>query len=154
MIKVNAHEPNAQSYGNPYFADISTEKGLSTIFDFDIPAWWAGKTCSLIFLFPTQDQLPTSSYTFKETWGTAKFTELEVPATQNTTFNSVGAVAKEFGEFNIAPGNGYVLGTHACPAGERVGIEMSGVEKNGYGFDLSYFQDYNLPPIGLYVRAC
>src|SRR5439155_10859759 len=36
---------------------------VSSVFNFDIPQADSGKTCSLIFLFPTQSQLTTSSYT-------------------------------------------------------------------------------------------
>lgn len=153
MVKVNAERPSDLSYGNPYTADVVGDK-ISTIFNFDIPQWWAGKTCSIVFLFPTQDQLQTSSYTFEPTWGTASFKELVNPATPGTTYHNMGPVAHEFGEFNISPGNSYVISSHPCPAGQRVGVEMSGCSKNGYPFNLSYFQDYNPAPIGLYIRAC
>lgn len=153
MIKVNAERPDDLSWGSPFDANVLGNK-ISTIFNFDIPQWWAGKTCSLIFLFPTKDQLQTSNFNWEPTWGVAAFSELAKPATEATTYNNKGPAVHNFGEFNLSPGHSYVISTHKCPAGKRVGMEMAGHSRNGYQFNLSYFQDYNPAPIGLYLRAC
>jgi len=153
LVKVDAEHPNAVIRGNPNEAEVVDGK-VSTIFNFDIPEWWKGKTCSLVFLFPAEDQLRSNWCKFEPTWGVADFSVLSKPADAATTFNNKGAVWEDFGEFNLVPGNSYVIKTHECPAGKTVGVEMSGRSKDGYGFDLSFFQDYNPAAIGLYVRAC
>ena len=61
IVPINSTAPN-KAYGTGY---NSTASGtVSSIFNFDIPQSYAGKTCSLEFLFPTQDQLETSAYEF------------------------------------------------------------------------------------------
>ncbi|KAI7701648.1 hypothetical protein KC353_g15220, partial [Hortaea werneckii] len=60
IIHINSAEPD-KAYGN-FFSGTMTST-ISSMFNFDIPADAAGKTCSLEFMFPTQDQLETSAYT-------------------------------------------------------------------------------------------
>jgi len=153
LVKVDATRPHSVVGGAPYEARVHAGQ-VSTIFNFDIPAWWKGRACSLVFLFPAADQLREGWFAFENTWGVADFSALVGPADAGATFDSKPAVWEDLGEVNLFPGNAYVIKTHECPAGKSVGIEMSGRAKDGYGFDLSFFQDYSPAPIGLYVRAC
>ncbi len=47
----------------------------------------------------------------------------------------------------MTPGLSAVVTGFACPAGHAVSYEIS----SGSGSSLSYFQDYNPSPIGLYI---
>ncbi|KAJ9644049.1 hypothetical protein H2199_003917 [Coniosporium tulheliwenetii] len=60
IIPIDASNPT-KAYGTSYNGHISSNK--SAIFNFDFPPSLAGKTCTLIFLLPTQDKLVTSSFT-------------------------------------------------------------------------------------------
>jgi hypothetical protein len=114
---------------------------VSTIFNFDIPQSDAGKTCSLVFLFPKKEDLETSSYSFSGD-GKVQFGAVTSPATQQTTYNTAPAIGQNYGEFTISPGNSYVISTTECPAGQTVGFEMS----NAGSTELDFFEDYNPSP--------
>jgi hypothetical protein len=127
-----------------YFGTINSE--ISSLFNFDIPPSYSGMTCDLTFTFPTQSQLQTSSFTFSGS-GDIDFALLSKAVTLQTTFNTVPEVKKDYGTTTVAPGNAYKIASFACPAGEAIGFEM----KSENGTELSYFQDYNPCPIGLYI---
>ena len=77
--------------------------------------------------------------------------ELKTPATGQTTYNSCPAIAKAVGGVDsLEPGSSHVIATGACPAGARIGYEVSATGS----LNLDYFQDYNPSPIGLYVTVC
>lgn len=84
IIHINSAEPD-KAYGN--FFNGTMTSTVSSMFNFDIPADAAGKTCSLEFMFPTQDQLETSAYTISGD-GKANFYTLEKPAHKSNTFNT------------------------------------------------------------------
>jgi hypothetical protein len=121
----------------------------SSIFNFDIPSSDAGKLCSLIFLFPTQANLVTSSFIFTGNGG-IDFSLLSGVATQSTTYNNAPGVAVDLGVTTVAPGNSYTIATFACPAGTTVSFEVKGSGDTS----LVFFQDYNPSPIGLYITTC
>ncbi|TVY34557.1 hypothetical protein LSUB1_G007246 [Lachnellula subtilissima] len=121
---------------------------VSSIFNFDIPTTLTG-TCSLVFLFPLQSQLTTSSFKFSGN-GVLDFKQLTTVATTSTTFANMGSVKTEFGTKTITPGSSTVITTFACPAGQAVSYEISSVS----GTSLTYFQDFNPSPIGLYITSC
>ncbi|GAB7338083.1 hypothetical protein MBLNU457_4449t2 [Dothideomycetes sp. NU457] len=146
MVPISASSPNT-AYGTSYNGNITSD--VSTIFNFDIPYSDQGKTCSLIFLFPTQAQLETSSFRISGP-GTVDFALLEMPAGPMTTYNNAPAVQTDFGMLAVAPGNSYTVATFPCPAGTAVGVEMKSVG----GTNLWWFQDYNPDPIGLYISVC
>lgn len=146
IVPIDSSKPNTAE-GTSYFGTVSDT--VSSIFNFDIPYSDQGKTCSLVFLFPKQSDLQTSSYTFSGD-GKIDVSKLKSPATAKTTFNNAPDVAKDFGTFTIAPGNSYQIATFDCPAGKRVGYEIS----NAGSTNLHYFQDYNPSPIGLYITTC
>jgi hypothetical protein len=145
IVPVSKSSPN-KAYGTQYNGKVTSD--ISSIFNFDIPASYTG-TCSLVFLFPKQSQLETSSYTFSGD-GVIDFTQLSTFASQSTTYASQGSVAKNFGSKTVTPGSSIVVSTFACPAGKTVSYELSAVS----GTSLEYFQDYNPSPIGLYITSC
>jgi len=123
---------------------------VSTIFNFDIPADYAGKTCNLVFLFPKKKDLETSDYTYIKMGGLS-FNELSGAATSATTFNNKPSVGHKFDTItNLEPGSRHVVAGNACGAGRTVTFEVSSVN----GLDLSYFQDWNPSPLGLFITAC
>lgn len=138
MVPIDSSHPN-KAAGTSYFGTVSDT--VSTIFDFDIPAKDSGKTCSLIFLFPKQSDLQTSSYTFKGD-GKIDVAKLKSPATDKTTYDNAPGVAQDYGTTTIAPGSSYLIATFDCPANQRIGFEVS----NAGSTDLHYFQDYNPSP--------
>lgn len=138
MVPIDKSHPN-QARGTSYFGQVSDT--ISTIFNFDIPAEDSGKTCSLIFLFPKQEDLETSSFTFSGD-GMIDVSKLQSPATKKTTYNNAPGVATDYGTTTIAPGNSYLIATFDCPANQRVGFEVS----NAGSTSLHYFQDYNPSP--------
>ncbi|KEQ76146.1 glycoside hydrolase [Aureobasidium namibiae CBS 147.97] len=147
IVPVDASNPN-KAYGTQYNGTINSK--VSTIFNFDIPASYAGKTCSTVFLFPQLDQLETSSYSFNDKGGFT-IAVLNGVADESTTYANAPAVAKQVGSVDaLKRGSSYTLSHDACPAGTRVSFEVTATG----GLDLNYFQDYNPSPLGLYVRAC
>ena len=146
IVPVSPQAPTT-AYSTSYNGTVSPT--ISTVFNFDIPTSYAGLACSLIFLFPEQSQLSTSSYTFSGRGGLT-VTQLSSPATESTTYDSLSSGMAVGGVSMISPGESYVLAIQACAAGKRVGYEVSAVGD----VYLDYFQDYNQTPIGLYVVAC
>ncbi|CZS98253.1 hypothetical protein WAI453_012001 [Rhynchosporium graminicola] len=135
-----------KSYGTSYNGKIDSD--VSTIFNFDIPSSYTG-TCSLVFLFPKQDQLETSSFTFSGN-GEFKFSQLSNVASQSTTYGNQGSHKTDYGVKTATPGSSVVVSTFACPAGQAVSYEISSAS----GSSLEFFQDYNPSPIGLYITSC
>ncbi|KAH8690284.1 ubiquitin 3 binding protein But2 C-terminal domain-containing protein [Talaromyces proteolyticus] len=146
IVPINSASPNTAT-GSQLNGEISTT--VSSIFNFDIPGSDSGKSCSLIFLLPEQSQLQTSSFTFSGD-GKVDISELSSPATESTTFNNAPSVEHDFGEITIAPGNSYHIASFTCPAGERIGFEI----ENAGSTNLTFFQDFNPSPIGLYITTC
>ena len=145
IVPVSKSSPN-KAYGTQYNGKVTSD--INSIFNFDIPTSYTG-TCSLVFLFPKQSQLETSSYTFSGD-GAIDFKQLSTVASQSTTYASQGSITKDFGSKIVTPGSSTVVSTFACPAGKTVSYELSAVS----GTSLEYFQDYNPSPIGLYITSC
>ncbi|CZT18171.1 uncharacterized protein RCC_04011 [Ramularia collo-cygni] len=147
IVPVDSANPTTAK-GTSYFGTVSPT--VSSVFNFDIKPEDAGKTCSIVFLFPKQEDLETSSFTFNGKGG-MKVTSLAGPATEQTTYDTVPAAGQVYGTVsNVAPGNEYHIASIACPAGQRIGVEISSTD----GLDLHYFQDYNPSPIGAYITVC
>ncbi|KAH9904452.1 ubiquitin 3 binding protein But2 C-terminal domain-containing protein [Xylariomycetidae sp. FL2044] len=148
IVPIDSSQPST-ALGTSFFGQVSAT--VSTLFNFDVPASDAGRTCTLWFLFPSADTLETSDFTFSGT-GALAFTFLEGAATASTTWDSAPAVWGGEGRFDVAPGNAYELISFACPAaGSVLTVKMADVE--GEPTDLSYFQDYNPCPIGLFITT-
>ncbi|KAF7868734.1 uncharacterized protein EAF02_009470 [Botrytis sinoallii] len=147
IIPVSSASPD-KAYGTSYDGVVNST--VSSLFNFDILASYASKTCSLVFLFPTQDMLETSSYTFSGS-GTIDFKQLSTTVTTSSTYNSIGSTATDFGSKTITPGSWTVVDTFACPAGQAISYEMNA---GGSDTDLWWFEDYNPSPIGLFITTC
>lgn len=146
IIPIDSSQPNSAP-GTSYNGEVSST--VSSIFNFDIPPSYAGQTCSLVFLFPTQAELTTSSFTFSGNGG-IDFSLLNGVATQATDFANAPEVETDYGVTTVAPGNSYTIATFACPAGTAQSFEL----KASGDTCLTYFQDYNPSPIGLYITSC
>ena len=147
IVPVSSASPD-KSYGTSYDGVVNST--VSSLFNFDIPSSYASKTCSLVFLFPTQDMLETSSYTFSGS-GAVDFKQLSTTVTTSSTYNSIGSTATDFGSKTITPGSWTVVNTFACPAGQAISYEMTA---GGSNTDLWWFEDYNPSPIGLFITTC
>ncbi|KAE8454459.1 hypothetical protein EG329_000082 [Mollisiaceae sp. DMI_Dod_QoI] len=145
IVPVSKSQPD-KVYGTSYNGTITSD--ISSIYNFDIPSSYTG-SCSLVFLFPTQDQLETSSYSFAGN-GEFDFAQLSTIASQTTDYSNMGSVKTDFGTKTATPGSSVVVSTFSCPAGQTVTYEISSVS----GSTLNYFQDYNPSPIGLYITSC
>lgn len=146
IVPVDASQPN-RAFGTSYNGRFSP--AISTLFNFDIPAAYAGRTCSLVFLLPSREQLVSSSFTLSGAGGLV-VDALAAPATEGTSFASVPAGRRVGSVESVGPGNGWVVQTGACRVGERVGYRVSATG----GLDLEYFQNSAMAPIGLYVTVC
>lgn len=146
IIPVDSQQ-SSKAFGTSYNGKVDSH--TCSIFNFDIPTSYSGKTCSVVFLFPEQKDLETSSFTVSGS-GMVDFTKLEGPASQQTTYANQPSKESDLGSMSIAPGNSYMITSGDCAAGQTVSYEICG---NG-DFSLDYFQDYNPSPIGLYVRQC
>ncbi|KAJ5930326.1 hypothetical protein N7466_005819 [Penicillium verhagenii] len=138
IVPIDSSSPNTAE-GTKFNGEVSST--VSTIFNFDIPQADSGKTCSLVFLFPKQADLQTSSFTFSGD-GKIDVSELSSPATASTTFNNAPSVSKDLGDITVSPGNSFVISTFSCPAGQTVAFEM----KNAGSTELEFFEDSNPSP--------
>jgi len=146
IVPVSSSSPST-AVGTSYFGTVSSE--TSTIFNFDFPASYSGKTCNLIFLLPEHADLETSSYTSSGT-GEIDFKQLSSTASASTTYDNQPSVAKDLGNFDINVGSSTLIESFACPAGEAISYELSAVGDTY----LYFFQDWNPSPLGLYVTVC
>lgn len=147
IVSVDKAQPNTAG-GTSYNGTISST--VSSIFNFDIPSSDSGKTCTLVFLLPTQSELTTSAFGLSGSGG-FDVAELSGPATEKTTYNTVPSVARDLGgPSSVTSGNEYVIASGACPAGSSVGFEVSATGS----LSLNYFQDSDRASIGFYVTVC
>ncbi len=147
IIPVDSAQPDVAA-GTSYFGEVSAN--TSSAFDFNIPTSASGKTCNLLFLFPEQDTLETSSYTFSGS-GELDFGRLSEPVDQQTSYANLPSVAQDLGTFTVGPGNAYTVSSFDCPAGEQVSFLVADAE--GSDTSLRFFQDYNPCPIGLFITT-
>ncbi|KAL8917426.1 MAG: hypothetical protein Q9172_005865 [Xanthocarpia lactea] len=147
IVPVDKNQPDV-ALGTSYNGRVSST--VSSLYNFDLPSSLAGKFCSLVFLFPTRDQLRTSNYTLSGAGGLS-FERLDSPADSATTFNNQPEINGTVGAItDLQPGNSYVIGSGGCFAGFRVGYKVSAIGS----LDLDYFQNFDPSPIGLYIVSC
>lgn len=150
IIPVDSREPNTPQ-GNSYNGNVSNT--ISSVFNFDIPPMDSDKTCSLIFLLPSE-----KSFTLKGTGGIS-VTQVQ-PATDNTTFADViqqTSLENNVGAVNSVERDGtYVISKGSCRdiAGKAVGYLVSAIKGTRSSLGLEWFQDSGEPPIGLYMNIC
>ena len=138
IVPVDSTKPD-QALGMSYNGVIVANE--DSLFLFDIPPSYSGKTCSVVFLLPMKKDLQTSSYDLMGS-GAIDFAQLEKNINQGTTWNNKGPLAKDFGVTTVAPGSASVIATFSCPAGKQVSYQLS----SSGGTSLKYFQDYNPAP--------
>ena len=147
IVPIDKSNPD-QAGGTSYNGTISST--ISSIFNFDFPQTSAGKTCSLVFLLPEQSQLTTSAFSLSGSGG-FDVARLSVPATEQTTYNTLPSVARDVGgPSSVTPGNEYVIASGTCFAGLKISYLVTATGS----LDLNYFQDYYPSPIGLYLTVC
>jgi glucan endo-1,3-beta-D-glucosidase len=147
IVPVDKSQPN-KAGGTSYNGTISST--ISSIFNFDIPQSYSGKTCTLVFLLPQQDKLTTSAFSLSGSGG-FDVARLSSPATEQTSFNTVPSVARDVGgPESVTPGNEYVIASSKCFAGRRSSYKVTATGS----LDLNYFQDFNPSPIGFYITVC
>jgi hypothetical protein len=139
IVPIDSSSPDTAA-GTQFNGKVSSD--ISTLFNFDIPQSDSGKKCNLVFFFPEQADLQTSSFTFHGD-GKINVAELSEAATTSTSFNNAPSVAKDLGEISVSPGHSFVITTFSCPAGEKVAFEM----KNAGTTDLEFFEDFNPSPL-------
>jgi hypothetical protein len=144
IIPVDSSKPS-KSYTTSFNGTVSSS--ISSIFNFDIPASFAGKRCSADFLFPEQKQLETSTFSLTGS-GEVEFSDLYAPAVQGTTYENKPMTHRSWPGPKLAPGNAYRLWEGPCPAGKTIAIEMKAKDDTCF----NYFQDFNPCPIGLYIN--
>jgi len=145
-VPIDSSSPD-QARGTQFNGEVSST--VSSIFNFDIPNSDEGKTCSLVFLFPNQQDLETSSFNFTGD-GKLDFAQLSSPATQSTSFSNAPSVMNDLGQFIVSPGNSFEIASFSCPAGQAVAFEI----KNAGSTQLFFFEDFNPSPIGLFITTC
>jgi hypothetical protein len=145
IVPVSSSKPD-YAFGNKLNGYFKPD--VCTIFNFDVQADYAGKTCSVIFLLPQKWQLETSTYSYKGE-GNLSFFKLDEPATAKTTWNS-RSHGQELGKKPIKPGQKIHVWSGPCQAGEKVAFAACA---DGT-LELEYFQDFNPEPIGLYMPVC
>jgi Ubiquitin 3 binding protein But2 C-terminal domain len=146
IVPISKANPD-RAYGISYDG-IITPGDMASIFQFDIPAYRAGQNCTLEFLFPSQSQLTTSSYTYQGP-GTFEFSGYAAgsAATAYTTYNQQPPVGPypPFPPIHMEPGNAYTIDVGPCVPGVVGGLTGSN------DTTLIFFQDYGTCPIGVYV---
>ncbi|KAG6325154.1 hypothetical protein E4U22_004336 [Claviceps purpurea] len=146
IIPVDKSNPD-KAYGTSFFGEVTPSR--SSIFNFDIPVSDRDKTCTLIFLFPEQSQLETSSYTL---YGEGKIHALALDrlATTSTTWNNKPGKLSAGHTAIVRPGQSNSIASFPCSVNQTLTFELL----SSGNTNLRYFQDYNPAPIGLYIAKC
>ncbi|KAK1908663.1 hypothetical protein P3342_009514 [Pyrenophora teres f. teres] len=138
----SSSEPSGSSYNG------QVSPTTCTLFNFDIPASMAGKSCSTIFMLPLKSELETSDYTLSGS-GVCTITRLDGPATEQSTWDDKPEAEAQVASVQMTPGHSWTVDSGPCEEGP-----LSYEVCSGGDFELSWFQDYNPSPIGLFVREC
>lgn len=135
-------------YGPQYFASIGG--GNSTIFTFD---YEVSGTCTLQMKFPTTAQIlalsGTTSYTISSSSINVTLYQLASVASPDADYADKPARGAAFSAV-LTPGQNTTFTSFACPVGTSVSYELAATDSN----TLSWFEDYNPPPLGLLALMC
>ncbi|KAI9750513.1 MAG: hypothetical protein M1815_001735 [Lichina confinis] len=134
IVPIDSASPDS-ALGKSFNGRISST--VSTTFNFDIPPADAGKTCTLVFLFPNMPGGPIISGT-----GRINFGRLTSPVDGATTYENTPAVQDDYGTRAVALGRAYTIASFDCPAGQRIGMKLASPDDTR----LEYFQNFNPPP--------
>lgn len=118
ITQISKNNPD-KAYGPQYFGRF-TPNDVASIFSFDVPASRADANCTLEFLFPKQEQLTTSSYSYSG-GGSFFFTGYNpgsCPGPQ-TTWNNQPAPGPfpPFPPIHMEPGYAYTIDVGPCFVG-------------------------------------
>ena len=149
ITQISQSQPD-KTFGPNYFADF-TPNDIATIFSFDIPPSRRDANCTLEFLFPHQNQLESSSYTYSG--GGSFFFRGYKPGScpnANTTWNNQPKPGPfpAFPPIHMEPGNAYVIDIGPCFVG--AGSCVAGYTSTN-DTNFRFFQDYEQCPIGLFT---
>ncbi|KAH6657949.1 ubiquitin 3 binding protein But2 C-terminal domain-containing protein [Truncatella angustata] len=156
MIPIDRANPD-KAYGPTPYGQVSPN--ASTLFNFDIPASDAGRSCKVFFSLPSQARLQSaqgSSYYFTGD-GSAVFSRMRSLANQGTTYNDValGRIGRtDLGALKMSPGNNYVIETFDCGAAIGTGVSYMIAEPAGRDTCLVYYQEGAPVPVGMFISTC
>ncbi|CCG80654.1 Putative uncharacterized protein [Taphrina deformans PYCC 5710] len=147
ITPVSSKYPNTV-YGPQYFPSIGG--GNSTIFTFD---YQTAGTCTLEFKFPTMAQIValkgTTSYTISSSAIAVTLYQLASVASPNADYANKPARGAAYSA-TLVPGQNSTITSFSCPVGTSVSYELVATDANS----LSWFEDYNPPPLGLLALMC
>ncbi|KAI1768430.1 ubiquitin 3 binding protein But2 C-terminal domain-containing protein [Hypoxylon sp. FL1150] len=148
ITQISQVEPD-KAFG-PQFNGLITPNDISSVFSFDVPESRADANCTLEFIFPRQDQLKTSQFSY-EGAGTFFFNGYlagSCPGPE-TTFNNqpTPGVFPPFPPIHMEPGYAYTLDVGPCTF--AAGTCVAGVTSSN-DTTFQFFQDKDECPIGIY----
>jgi glucan endo-1,3-beta-D-glucosidase len=117
----------------------------STLFNFNVPADYAGKACRLTFFVPSPSSEWWQPIQMKTAGGIA-VSELDQLATETTSFSTVGTSRPVGSVGLLAKGEGNLVASFPCPAGKMVGYQVDSIG----GLDLQFFEMIT-PALGLFM---
>lgn len=156
MIPIDLANPD-KPYGSTSYGQVSPN--ASTLFNFDIPASDAGKSCKVFFSMPSQSVLQNaqgSNYYFSGD-GAVVFSRMGSLAYQATTYDDVayGRIGRrDLGALKMSPGNNYVIETFDCGSTIGTGVSYMIAEPAGRDTCLVYYQEGAPVPVGLFISTC
>ncbi|KAF7523356.1 hypothetical protein G7054_g11811 [Neopestalotiopsis clavispora] len=156
MIPIDRAHPD-KAYGPTLYGQISPN--ASTIFDFDIPASDAGRSCKVFFSMPPQSVLQSAQaggYYFTGD-GSVLFSRMGTLATSGTTYNDVALghiERRDLGALVVSPGNNYVIETFDCASAIGTGVSYMLAEPVGRDTCLVYYQEGSPVPVGMFISTC
>jgi hypothetical protein len=144
IVPVDSANPD-KAFGTQYDGNVSST--VSTIFQFNVPSSYSGKTCSVIMLLPNTENVQQFSGD-----GVLNFALMQnLVNLQSTTWNSKGPVKANHGNLTVKEGNNYVVNSFPCTAGYQLPYQVSSATGKT---NVTFFEETAAPPTGLYVRAC
>jgi hypothetical protein len=148
-VPVSINKPDV-AYPNT-LTPFVTAGDVEMIFNFDIPASRKGQMCLFEFFLPEESDLSTSSFQIEGDYGEYVFSLSELGAAAiegQTTYNKQPLQANPHGfpqTVHLQPGHAWMLGSTICVPG-KIAVTMSSSNSS-----LTWFQDFNPCPIGLYI---
>jgi len=120
---------------------------VSSLFNFDIPESYAGKTCNLVILFPDGSQQWHPTATFGNPGGIT-VQQLATPASTAMTYVNVPSGQIVGSVSHLEAGHGYTISTGPCAAGKTLGYRIDSAN----GLNLQFFQSIS-PPLGFFITV-
>ena len=141
-MPIDATAPAAQ-LGNGFVAFVSATK--STLFNFDVPAAFRGRTCSLVLVLPAPALPAVFSLTAP---GGLRLSALTTPAVATDSWASAPVGYPVGSVEGVQPNNTYSFASAVCPFGSTVSYRLDSVG----GLNLTWFEEID-PAAGLFVSV-